>query len=94
MWPPWRERQIEPVMSPSPVASQKAHATKEWIFLICPMLWAKQFQIWNQEESLHIHLDTAASGFEHGFENSKHCGLGSCFITKRGLSGFWDPGWV
>lgn len=54
----------EPGMSPSLAAAQDSQQ-QEWIFLMCPMLWAKKSQIWEQEESLHIHLETAAWGFEH-----------------------------
>lgn len=86
----------EPVMPlpPSPTASQKAHTNQRRDVLDLSCAFGKDISDLHQEETLPIHLDTTASGFEHKFENNKHCGLGSCFFTECGLSGFWDPAWV
>lgn len=63
---PRGEEEIERAKNvPKSCCCTKDSQQQEWIFLMCPMLWAKKSQIWEQEESLHIHLDTAAWGFEH-----------------------------
>lgn len=79
---------------PSPTASQKAHTNQRRDVLDLSCAFGKDTSDLHQEETLPIHLDTATSGFERKFENNKHCGLGSCFFTECGLSGFWDPAWV